>query len=408
MLVLIIFLGLRSVGTDSLESSLSSLESLSLGLPDGVVGLSSGSLGLLGGLALLLLVGNVALVGSLISLLLVGTADSVEGVKSLHENSVGQRVLLGTVEGCGGLDSAELSLDLVGVDDASEISAVHNVSLENVSALLNVSSAVVAEDVVEGLEGVLGPDDESSEVATRGELEEVKSVDVDEVDAGEVSGGSLDRLVLLTVDDQGAASEDIAGVSHLALADSNSLGVSGSLEVLRGAEVLKRGQEGLGGVNVEVVNNEGELGGTEDAVASGENQGSHGGGSDGGSNSVSLLVGVDLSVPSSVGLEGSEHSTLAALVAEGTLARAGSAGAANTRNTGDSATSSPRLSGVLHASLVEDSVSLSAVLVHVGVNELDNVVSDGSSEDSGEGDGVLDLGAGLGVDADNGSGGHLI
>ena len=34
---------------------------------------------------------------------------------------------------------------------------------------------------------------------------------------------------------------------------------------------------------------------------------------------MSLLVGVDLSVPSSIGLQGSEHSALSALVTEGTL-----------------------------------------------------------------------------------------
>jgi hypothetical protein len=97
---------------------------------------------------------------------------------------------------------------------------------------------------------------------------------------------------------------------------------------------------------------------------------------------MSSLFDINFSVPSSVGLEGSKHSTLAALVTEGTLARARSTRATNTRNTSDSATSSPRLSGVLHASLEENSVSLSAVLVHVGVNELNDVVSDGSSEDS--------------------------
>lgn len=34
---------------------------------------------------------------------------------------------------------------------------------------------------------------------------------------------------------------------------------------------------------------------------------------------MSLLVGVDLSVPSSVGLQGGEHSTLSAHVTEGSL-----------------------------------------------------------------------------------------
>ena len=123
---------------------------------------------------------------------------------------------------------------------------------------------------------------------------------------------------------------------------------------------------------------------------------------------MSLLVQVDLSVPSSESLEGSEHSTLAALVTEGTLAGSGGTRATNSGNTGDSATSSPRFSGVLHASLPENSMSLSSVLVHVGVHKLNNIVSDGSSEDGGHRDGVGNFGASLLVNADNGSGGHLI
>ena len=41
---------------------------------------------------------------------------------------------------------------------------------------------------------------------------------------------------------------------------------------------------------------------------------------------------------------------------------------------------------MLLASLVEDGVTLSSVLGKVGVNEVDEVVSDGSREDSGHGD----------------------
>lgn len=62
----------------------------------------------------------------------------------------------------------------------------------------------------------------------------------------------------------------------------------------------------------------------------------------------------------------------------------------------------------MHAGLVEDSMSLSSVLVHVGVNELDDVVSDGSSEDSGKRSGSGNFGAVLRVNANNRSGGHLI
>jgi hypothetical protein len=56
---------------------------------------------------------------------------------------------------------------------------------------------------------------------------------------------------------------------------------------------------------------------------------------------VSSLGGVDLSVPSSVGLEGSEHSALSALVTEGTLAGSGGTRATNTGDSGHSATGSP-------------------------------------------------------------------
>ena len=100
---------------------------------------------------------------------------------------------------------------------------------------------------------------------------------------------------------------------------------------------------------------------------------------------MSLLVQVDLSVPSSEGLEGSEHSTLAALVTEGTLAGSGGTRATDSGNTGDSATGAPSFSGVHHTSLPEDSMSLSSVLVHVGVHELNDIVSDGGSEDCGKG-----------------------
>ena len=275
MLVLLLGLALLD-GADLLEVSLSLLEGLLHAGPDTVEGLSAGSLGLLDGLAILLDVGKSLLVSLVLLLLLVGTSNLVEGVKSVHESAVGKRVLLGAVVGSrGGLGSAELGLNLVRVDDSGEVSAVHDVAVKDVAALFDVNSSPVAEDTVEGLEGVLGPDDESAEVATRGELEEVKSVNVDEVDAGEVSGGSLDVVVLLTVDNEGTSAENVSGVSHLAVASSDLLGVSGSLDVLTSTDVLEGGKESLGGVNIEGVDNEGELGDVHNSVTSGENEGSN-------------------------------------------------------------------------------------------------------------------------------------
>ena len=43
------------------------------------------------------------------------------------------------------------------------------------------------------------------------------------------------------------------------------------------------------------------------------------------------------------------------------------------------------------ASLEEDSMGLAAVLVHVGVYELNDIVSDGSSEDCGHGNAIDDF-----------------
>ena len=57
------------------------------------------------------------------------------------------------------------------------------------------------------------------------------------------------------------------------MASSDFLGVSGSLDVFTSTNVLEGGEEGLGGVNVEGVNNEGKLGDIQDFVASGENEG---------------------------------------------------------------------------------------------------------------------------------------
>lgn len=258
---------------DLLESGLSLLEGLLHAFPDAVEDLSAGSLLLLDDLAILLEVGNSLFASVLLLLLLGGTSDLVEGVESVHENAIGKRVLLGATLNSGrDLGSAELGLDLVGVDDSGEVSAVHDVAVEDIATLFDVSSAVVAEDTVECLEGILGPDDEATEVTTRGELEEVKSVNVDKVNTGEVSGGSLDALVLLTVDDQGASAENVSGVSQLTVASSDFLGISGSLDVFTSTNVLEGGEEGLSGVNVEGVNNEGKLGDIQDFVTSGKNE----------------------------------------------------------------------------------------------------------------------------------------
>ena len=124
---------------------------------------------------------------------------------------------------------------------------------------------------------------------------------------------------------------------------------------------------------------------------------------------MSLLVGVNLSVPLPPGSKRSEHASLSAHVTESSLSSSGGTRARDSRNTSDSTSSTPRLSRV-HVSLeVEDSMSLSSVLGHVGVAEGDDIITDRSAEDrrhsSRSRDGSLLLRRG--VDGNNGSSGHL-
>jgi len=155
---------------------------------------------------------------------LVGTSGLAEGVELLHHVSVLERVLLRlVVHADGGLDGAELGLNLVRVDDSGEVGTVDGVTLELVSALLSSLLGVGAEDVIEAVEGIGGPDYESSNVTTGGELEEVESVDVASVNTGEVPGASLHVGVTVSVDDKGSLAHGESGVAVLSLSVSHLL-----------------------------------------------------------------------------------------------------------------------------------------------------------------------------------------
>lgn len=132
--------------------------------------LGSLGLGLLGSLSVGLNLGSSGVLSVDLSLLLSRSSGSVTWGELGHETSVLEWVLLLLlVEDGGGLHLSEFGLNLVAVDDSSEISACHHVSVEDISALFNTLGSVVTEDVVEGLESVSGPDDESTEVTTWGE-----------------------------------------------------------------------------------------------------------------------------------------------------------------------------------------------------------------------------------------------
>ena len=63
---------------------------------------------------------------------------------------------------------------------------------------------------MEGLESLLGEDEESSEMTTWGELEDVKSVNVASLDTWKVSSGLFDTIFLVIVDDEWTLSHDVS------------------------------------------------------------------------------------------------------------------------------------------------------------------------------------------------------
>lgn len=218
-------------------------------------------------------------------------------------------------------------------------------------------------DRVEGSNGRLGPDDESTNVTTRGELEEVEGLDGAGLDTGDVLESPDDTLVL-GVNDEGTPPLPVPPVPHLTLTGPDlprvgnlgDVGVgSDSLEELDGSLGLLSGLDGRR-------EDEGDLLDLLDPVASGEDKGGESRGSEGRSNGVSSLVLVHLDVPLPPGLGRGEHSTTSAHVTERGLAGSLGTTTANTGDTRNGTTGTPRLGRGLVTGVLSNGVSLSTVL----------------------------------------------
>lgn len=304
---------------------------------------------------------------------------------------------------------SDSALNGIGVDDLSDIGVGEDGSVEVISGLALSRISVSTEELVEGLEGRFSPDDESSEVTTGSELSKVKSVNVSDFNTGKVSNSSEEVDVFVAVDEEGTSSESVSLVSELTLTSSDGLGVGNSFNIVVSTESLQEVNGFLGLFNTFefIIDNQRKVGDVLDSVASGKDQRSNSGSSKSSSNGVSLLLDVDLSVPSSPGLEGGEHTTLSTRVSEGTLSSSVGTGTTDSGNSGNGSTGTPRDGGVLHTSLSEDSVSLTGVSGDLVVNELDDIESDGGSADSGEGNLADDFSSvGVVKDGDGGSSEH--
>jgi hypothetical protein len=307
--------------------------------------------------------------------------DDVEGL-----GVVEGVVFLGVVAVDVPLGGSDGRLDLVGVDHAADVGVGDLVVGEGPALLLGARLGVGAEDVVELLEGAFSPDDESTDVASGGELEEVESADVSYLNSGDVPEGLQEGDIGSAVDDQRSTSASVSSVSELALSGADLDGVDDLLDISPGADVLEESDGFLSPFNLlgGVGDDEGEFGDGVNSMSAGLDEGEDGGGSEGGGDGVSFLLDVASSVPSSPNSDGGEHASLAAHVSEGTLSVSGGSGAGDSGNTGDSATGSPGLSGVFHTSMVLHGVTLSSVFADVGVHEVHDIGSDADAEDSGE------------------------
>lgn len=301
---------------------------------------------------------GLATLDTLLTKLLLGVGSGV-GVETKHDLLVAQGVLLldlGTLGAGLALGGAHDGLDFGRVDEAGQVGVGNHVGRQEEVLLEGRGGGGAAVDLVKGLEGGGGPDDEAAEVATRGELEKVEGEDGGGLNTGDVAEG-LDELLAVglgVVDNQGTAALAEAAVTELTLTGTHLLRLLDLDELIAGTEGLEEGDGGLGlgqGGTLEGLglDNEGNLGDLGNAVATGEQKSGDRGSSQSRSGSETLLVQVDLLVPLAPDLGGSEHTTRAALVTEGSLTSTVGTTTRDTGNTGDSTACA--IANVLSASL---------------------------------------------------------
>jgi len=281
----------------------------------------------------------------------------------------------------------------IGVDDLGNIGVGQDSSVEVISTLFLASASVATEDLVKGLEGRFSPDDESSEVTTRSQLSQVKSVDIADFNTWNISDGSEESDVFVVVYEERTFTKFVSSVSELAFTGSDDLSVGNSFNIFVGTESLQESDDVSGLFNTFdlVINNQWKIGDATDSVTSSQNERGQSRSSQSSSDGVSLLLDVDLSVPSSPGLQWSEHSTLSTRVGEGTLSGSGGTTSTNSWNSCDGTTWTPRNGGMLHTGLSEDSVSLTGVLGDLIMNESNDIESDWGSADGWKSNLVKDL-----------------
>lgn len=276
-----------------------------------------------------------------------------DGLVSQGVLLLGEGPLLGRLTG-----RSDDGLDFIRVDDSGNVVGSDLGGGEIVTRLGGV-------DVVQGVHGTFGPNDESTHVSTGCQLQQVQVLDVAGLDTGDVSE-SLDQTLVVVVNNQGSSSLPVSPVPHLTLTGSDLSGVGDLDDIGVSLDGLQELDGGLGLVQRfgSVGDDQGNFLDLFDSVTSGEDQGRKGRSSQSRGDGVSSLVLVDLDVPLSPSLGRGEHSTASAHVTESGLAGSTGTTTANTGDTGDGSTGTPGFSRGLVTGVFGDGVGLSSVLGH--------------------------------------------
>lgn len=307
------------------------------------------------------------LLGNSSLLSLDGTALLVDGsrVELGHNSEILERVLL-ELDTSGLLDGRfDNALDLIRVDDTTDISIGHHGTGQVVVGLHGGSLGVGSVQAIELLKGTLSPDAETSKMTTRGQLKEVQSLNVAQFNTRDVSEG-LDETLVLVVDDQRTTSLGVTSVPHLTLTTAEFLGGLDFLDIIIGTEFLEKG-DGVGGFGQlfdSVADNKGDLVDLLNSVTTGHDQSGDGRGSQSRSNSVSSLVDVDLGMPFTPDLGGGEHTSTTAHVSESSLSGSVGTTTGDTGDTRNGTSGTPGFSGGLVTSALGNTAGLTVIFGH--------------------------------------------
>jgi len=272
-------------------------------------------------------------------------------------------------------------LDLRRVDQTGHVWVGDFSGGQEIILLIDRSLVEGSKDFVKESESTFGPDDKTSKMPTGSELKEVEPPDINNLYTGKIAE-SLDDTVVLVVNNKRTTALTVSAVPQFTLSCAELARVGNLHNVLVCVETLEESNSllglfeglGLGGDNQRHFLN------LLDTVTTSENKRRKSGGSKGRDSRETTLVLVDLDVPFAPSLGWCKHTSTSAHVTKSSLARAMSSSTANTGNTSDGTTSSPRLGGRLVSRLLAHGVRLPFVLCEAFVNLRNDIKSDWGGE----------------------------